>query len=250
MIGGVVRVTTASNRGRAQRLEHGPGVEAQVVGHPGQGAAPAQRGRAARGGCARPRGPRTPAARARRAGSGPGAEHVALVAALGQRLGQVGQVLRRRGMIGPVILVDEQDLLAGGPRRRRGPAKCGAGGTRSPGGFDDQPHGAVGRSIGRGVIARHPWRNQRRGLTISLRSLGVEASMRGIAVPRRRGCEPVGPSPGEGPGDRPVAEVRRGRAQTLANGFWNSISLAARTSSAMPRSRSIVVSKPFLRIFS
>ena len=40
------------------------------------------------------------------------------------------------------------------------------------------------------------------------------------------------------------------RAQTLANGFWNSISLAARTSSATPRSRSIVVSNPFLRIFS
>ena len=40
------------------------------------------------------------------------------------------------------------------------------------------------------------------------------------------------------------------RAQTLANGFWNSISWAARTSSAMPRSRSMVVSKPFLRIFS
>ena len=40
------------------------------------------------------------------------------------------------------------------------------------------------------------------------------------------------------------------QTQTLANGFWNSISRAARTSSAMPRSRSIVVSKPFLRIFS
>ena len=38
--------------------------------------------------------------------------------------------------------------------------------------------------------------------------------------------------------------------QTLANGFWNSMSWAARTSSEMPRSRSMVVSKPFLRIFS
>ena len=38
--------------------------------------------------------------------------------------------------------------------------------------------------------------------------------------------------------------------QTFAKGFWNSMSFAARTSSAMPRSRSTVVSKPFLRIFS
>src|SRR5512135_440506 len=39
-------------------------------------------------------------------------------------------------------------------------------------------------------------------------------------------------------------------SQTLANGFWNSIIWAARTSSARPLSRSTVVSNPFLRIFS
>ena len=49
---------------------------------------------------------------------------------------------------------------------------------------------------------------------------------------------------------RRLTGPRTDHAQTLANGFWNSISLAARTSSAMPRSRSMVVSKPILRIFS
>ena len=33
---------------------------------------------------------------------------MALVPAIRQRFGQVGQVLGRRGMIGPVILVDEE----------------------------------------------------------------------------------------------------------------------------------------------
>jgi len=37
-----------------------------------------------------------------------GAEHMALETPRGQRFGQVGQVLGRRGLIGPVILVDEQ----------------------------------------------------------------------------------------------------------------------------------------------
>ena len=36
MIGGVVRVTTASNRGRSSALTMAPGVEAEVVGHPAQ----------------------------------------------------------------------------------------------------------------------------------------------------------------------------------------------------------------------
>ena len=37
-----------------------------------------------------------------------GAEDVALVPLGGEGLGQVGQVLGRRGVIGPVVLVDEQ----------------------------------------------------------------------------------------------------------------------------------------------
>ncbi len=109
-----------------QGLEHSPGVEAQVVGHPGPGAATPQRGRGhsvdpypfvdLRGG------------RLRLAGlvAAPGAQDVTLVALLRHRFGQVGQVLGRRGMIGPVILIDEQDPLAGAfrdgsaPRMRRG----------------------------------------------------------------------------------------------------------------------------------
>ena len=40
-------------------------------------------------------------------------QHVALKAPLGEKLRQIGQVLRGRGMIGPVILIDEEDS----PRR-------------------------------------------------------------------------------------------------------------------------------------
>ena len=36
-------------------------------------------------------------------------EYVALEALRGQELSQVGQVLRRRGVVGPVVLVDEED---------------------------------------------------------------------------------------------------------------------------------------------
>ena len=95
-----------------QRLDHGPGVEAEVIGHPGPGPAPAQRGRRdavdvdalvhfvrRRPGLAR----LVAALRG---------QDVALVPAARQRLGQVGQVLGRRGVVGPVILVDEQDPLA------------------------------------------------------------------------------------------------------------------------------------------
>ena len=54
------------------------------------------------------------------------AEDVALVPLVGERLGQVGQVLGRRGVVGPVILVDEQDPLARGCTGRRGAEDCAA----------------------------------------------------------------------------------------------------------------------------
>ena len=70
-------------------------------------------------------------------------------------------------------------------------------------------------------------------------------------VHRRTGAGAAGRRPGEPARDRSGAgRSYEGPGQTLANGFWNSMSCAARTSSAMPRSRSTVVSKPFLRIFS
>ena len=79
MIGGVVSVTTASKPGQRKRLEHGPGVEAEVVGHPGQGALSGPATWPARGGCERRRALRRPAAGARPARTALGAEHVALV---------------------------------------------------------------------------------------------------------------------------------------------------------------------------
>ena len=109
MIGGVVRVATTSNRGSVSPRGSGAGVEAQVVGHPAEGDPPAEATwRATRWMCTplwtstrRQRGPC-------RRGSRPGAEDVALVALVGERLDQVGQVLRGRGVVGPVILVDEE----------------------------------------------------------------------------------------------------------------------------------------------
>ena len=112
------RVETRQEHG----LDHGAGVKAEVIGHPCPGPAAAQRSRRD----AVDMNPFVDFIRRRpglaRLVAALRGQHVALVPAVGERLGQVGQVLGRRGVVGPVILVDEEDPLAprfAGRRRRR-----------------------------------------------------------------------------------------------------------------------------------
>ncbi len=94
---------------QAQRLEDGSGVETQVIGHAGPGAATTERG------C---RNAMDVDAFMGFEGGGPGlarfvaalgGEDVALESPLGQEFRQIGQVLGGRCVVGPVILVDEED---------------------------------------------------------------------------------------------------------------------------------------------
>ncbi len=95
-----------------KRLASAQRVEGEVVGHPGQGSAPSVRGRrhamnldAGAHFVGRRRGLAGLVAALRR-------EDMALITALGQRFGQVSQVLSGRGVVGPVILIDEENALA------------------------------------------------------------------------------------------------------------------------------------------
>ena len=96
--------------GHPDRQQGGPEVEAEVVQHPVQGALAAERGggdpvdrHAVADLSFRQRG------RARLVGP-LAAEDVDVVPPGGEVLGEVGQVLRRGGVVGPVILVDEEEL--------------------------------------------------------------------------------------------------------------------------------------------
>ena len=131
------RPDKADDRGRRQgddRIEPGeqesgderPDVEAEIVGHPPESALAPQRGGLD------PVDLHAPVRLARRrtfrAGliAAAAAKDVDLMPPGGEVLGEVGQVLRRGGVVGPVVLVDEQE-----PTRRRrpriGPSGVGGG---------------------------------------------------------------------------------------------------------------------------